>query len=91
MTSDNRNVHDPHPGRLQGRNVVRNILFGLGGVCALLFLADALYHKHPHFSAESWFGFYALFSAGACAGLVIIARFVRAVLIRDEGYYGDDD
>ena len=56
-------------------------------ICALLFLADLGYHKHPHFSAESWFGFYGLYGFVACVLLVLAAKELRKLLMRDEDYY----
>lgn len=71
------------------RNVNR-LVYGLYTVCAGLFLADALYHKHVHFGFEHWFGFYAIFGFGACVGLVLTAKAMRRVLMRGEDYYRDD-
>ena len=56
-------------------------------ICALLFLADLAYHKHPHFAAESWFGFYGIFGLAACVLLVLAAKGMRMLLKRDEDYY----
>lgn len=74
------------------RNVTR-ICWALYAVCALLFLADGFYHKHPHFAVESWFGFYAIYGFVACVGLVLAAKVLRILLKRPEDYYdgGDDD
>lgn len=74
------------------RNVTR-ICWALYAVCALLFLADGFYHKHPHFATESWFGFYAIYGFVACVGLVLAAKVLRILLKRPEDYYdgGDDD
>ena len=69
---------------------VRKIVWALVIVCAGLFVADAFYHKHPYFSAESWFGFYALYGFFMCVGLVLAAKVIRIVLMRDEDYYDKD-
>ena len=68
------------------RNVTRlcRVLYLL---CGLLFLADAFYDKHPHFEAESWFGFYGIFGFVACVGLVLAAKGLRRLLRRPENYY----
>ena len=60
-------------------------------ICALLFLADFAYHKHPHFSAESWFGFYGLYGFVACVILVLVAKEMRRLLGRKEDYYERND
>ena len=72
----------------QPRNVDR-IIYALVGICALLFLADFFYHKHPHFGFEAWFGFYAWYGFIVCVGLVLAAKWMRSVLMRDEDYYDD--
>ena len=69
---------------------VRKIVWALVIVCAGLFVADAFYHKHPYFSVESWFGFYALYGFFMCVGLVLAARVLRVFLMRDEDFYDKD-
>ncbi len=70
----------------QPRNVDRLVL-GLCAICALLFAADVFYVKHPHFAIEGWFGFYAWYGFIACVGLVLAAKQLRRILMRDEDYY----
>ena len=70
----------------QPRNVDK-IIYTLIGGCVLLFLADFLYHKHPHFDFEAWFGFYAWYGFIASVVLVLAAKWMRVVLKRDEDYY----
>ena len=72
------------------RNVWK-IIWVLIIVCAGLFVADAFYTKHPYFSAERWFGFYALYGFLMCVGLVLAAKIMRRFLMRDEDYYEKDD
>ncbi|MFD0852521.1 hypothetical protein ACFQ07_09820 [Actinomadura adrarensis] len=68
------------------RNVDR-IVYGLSALCALLFLADLLYTKHPHFEFEHFFGFHALYGFVGSVTLVLVAKQLRRVLMRDEDYY----
>jgi hypothetical protein len=68
------------------RNVTR-IFWSVWIVCGLLFVADAFYDKHPHFTAEGWFGFYGIFGFVACVGLVLAAKALRVILKRPEDYY----
>lgn len=70
---------------------VRKIVWALVIVCAGLFVADAFYHKHPYFSAERWFGFYALYGFFMCVGLVLAAKVMRIFLMRDEDFYEKED
>lgn len=63
------------------------IIFSLVAVCVVLFFADALYHKHPHFEIENLFGFFGVYGFFVCVALVIIAKSLRAILMRSEDYY----
>ena len=72
----------------ESRNI-RTIFRALIAVCALLFIADAFYHKHIELAAEGWFGFYGIFGFVACVGLVLLAKELRKLLMRDESYYDD--
>jgi hypothetical protein len=63
--------------------------------CAVLFLLDVVFffhHKHlsfehGEFAPEGWFGFYGIYGFVACVLLVLIAKQMRKVLMRDEDYY----
>jgi fucose permease len=70
---------------------VRKIVWALCLVCLGLFVADAFYHKHPYFAAERVFGFYAIYGFVMCVGLVLAAKLLRKILMRDEDYYEKDD
>lgn len=78
------------------RNVTR-IVYGLATLCGLALLADFGYTKNPHFAAEGWHGFYAIYGFVVSVGLVLGAKQLRRLLKRDEDYYeprdrdGDDD
>lgn len=63
------------------------IVWTLVAVCVLLFFADALYHKHPHFEIETLFGFYGVYGFFVCVALVLIAKWLRTLLMRPEDYY----
>lgn len=83
MNDDPRWLDDP-------RNVDR-LVYGLYTLCALAFLADVFYRKHPHFFFEYWFGFYAAFGFVVSVTLVLTAKQLRRVLKRDEDYYERSD
>jgi hypothetical protein len=68
---------------------VDKIYWAVVVVCGALFLADALYHKHPEFGIEGVFGFYGLYGFVACVGLVLAAKGIRRILMRKEDYYED--
>lgn len=70
----------------QPRNVDR-LVYGLVVICMLLTLADFFYHKHTHFAFEGWFGFFAWFGFIGCVALVVLAKEMRRIVMRDEDYY----
>ncbi len=67
------------------------VVKGLYFVCAILFAADFLYHKHVYLGVEEFPGFYALYGFFMCAALVICARGMRLFLKRNENYYAPHD
>lgn len=91
MSEREPNIHDPRKYWLDNPGNVRKIIIALFVVCAGLFLADAFYHKHPHFEAEEWFGFYAIYGFVMCVGLVLAAKLMRVFLMRDEEYYDKNE
>jgi hypothetical protein len=67
---------------------VKKIVYALFAVCALLVGADLLLdHEHSHFPFESRFGFYGWFGFIACVALVLAAKVMRKLLMREEDYY----
>lgn len=82
--TDRKHVFD-HP-----RNI-RRVLWALVTVCVISFAADFIYHRHAVHPWEGLFGFYAIFGFVACAALVLLAKEMRKVLMRNEDYYERDD
>lgn len=70
---------------------VDKIVYSLYILCAGLFLADFLYHKHTYVAIENIPGFYALYGFFMCAALVVCAKVMRIFLKRDEDYYAPYD
>jgi hypothetical protein len=73
---------------------VNKIVYGVYAVCALLGLADFVYHKHTHFDVDELVdvfeklpGFYGFFGLLAFTGLVFSAKALRIILKRREDYY----
>ena len=76
---------------------VRLVLRVLFAICALVFLidiADLILHwlgvvdlRHTERSWEGWPGFYPIYGFVACVALVLIAKALRKILMRDEDYY----
>lgn len=60
-------------------------------LCAGLFAADFLYHKHPYFEVEEVPGFYAIYGLAVGAVFLVVARLLGSVLKRPEDYYAPKD
>ncbi len=67
------------------------LIYGLIGACAVLFLADFFYKKKTYIDLEDVPGFYAIYAVGICLVIVLCARAMRAILMRDEAYYAPKD
>lgn len=49
--------------------------------------ADFFYHKHVDYDFQAWPGFDAIYGFAACVALVLAAKQLRRLLMRDEDYY----
>ena len=78
------------PRWLDDKRNVRKIVWALVIICAGLFAADSFYEKHPYFAAEYVFGFYAIYGFVMCVGLVLSAKWLRTIIMRDEDFYDKD-
>lgn len=59
-------------------------------ICSVvLFVADFFIPRTKHTSAESIPGFYALYGFAGCVVLVLVAKEMRKLVMRDEAYYDD--
>lgn len=56
-------------------------------ICAAAVAVDAAHLRHGRFEWEETFGFYAAYGFVACVLLVVIAKGMRKILMRDEDYY----
>jgi hypothetical protein len=56
-------------------------------ICILLVVADFIVHRHIYVSFEEIPAFYALYGFIACVVLVVIAKGMRLLVMRDEHYY----
>jgi len=66
---------------------VTRIIKTLMLLSGLSVIADFFYHKHANFEFQGWFGFDAFFGFTACVGLVLAAKQLRKLVMRDEDYY----
>lgn len=63
----------------------------LFGSCITLFAMDLVIHRHTVHPWESFTGFYAIYGFLACVILVLLARELRKLVMRDEDYYDIKD
>ena len=72
---------------LDKKENIKKIIYLFYALCALLFAADFVVHRHTYHSWEEIPGFYALFGFIACVLLVLTAKQLRKLVMRDEEYY----
>ena len=72
-------------------STVKWILRIFYALCILLVLVDFIVHRHIETDIEKIPAFYAIYGFVACVLLVVIAKEMRKVLIRDEHYYESSD
>ena len=70
---------------------VQKLLLTLYILCAALLLTDLFYHKHAIIKLEEAFGFFGIYGFVACVILVLVAKEMRRLVGRPEGYYEDND
>jgi len=70
------------------RNVER-LLKGFYVICILLVVADFIIHRHTTMEWEKIPAFYAIYGFIACVVLVVIAKWMRKVIMRKENYYDE--
>lgn len=56
-------------------------------LCALLVLVDFVVHRHIYHDWENIPAFYAIYGFIGCVVLVLIAKAMRKVLMKEEDYY----
>ena len=70
---------------------IKRVLHLLYGSCVLLFLLDFVIHRHVLHSWENLWGFYPVYGFVGCVVLVLIAKWMRTFLMREENYYDEAD
>jgi hypothetical protein len=70
---------------------IRRVLYVLYCCCALLFILDFVIHRHLVHPWERLVGFYAVYGFVGCVVLVLIAKWMRTFLMRDEDYYDREE
>lgn len=80
MTEEKKHIFD-------NPNNVKRIMRLLYVCCALLFALDFVIHRHSTHALEPLWGFYAIYGFVGCVVLVLVAKWMRTFLMRDEDYY----
>ncbi|MCB0057592.1 MAG: hypothetical protein H6876_08270 [Hyphomicrobiaceae bacterium] len=70
------------------QNVAR-VRYALYALCGISILAEVFVHRHVDHPWEALPLFYCLYGFAACVILVLIAKEMRKVLMRDEEYYDE--
>lgn len=70
---------------------IKRVLRGLYVVCAILFILDFVLHRHVAHPWDSLWGFYPIYGFVACVLLVLIAKWMRTILMRPQDYYDEED
>ena len=75
---------------LDSPGTVKKLLRFFYGACALVLLLDFVLTRKVAHDFESLPGFYAVYGFVCCVVLVLIAKWMRKFLMRDEDYYSDE-
>ena len=65
------------------RWLLRSLYIG----CGALLLAEIPLHRHAERGWEGLWGFYAVYGFVGCVVLVLIAKWLRTILMRSDDYY----
>lgn len=80
MSSEKKHIFD-NPAN------IKKVLYTLYACCGLLVVLDFIIHRHVYHSWENLWAFYPIYGFVGCVVLVVIAKWMRLVLMRDEDYY----
>lgn len=59
--------------------------------CAILFILDFVIDRYTYHPLENMWGFYPAYGFVGCVVLVVIAKWMRLFIMRDEDYYDKDE
>lgn len=66
---------------------VERVIFILSVTCAILFILDFIVHRHTYAPGEGLPGFYAIVGFVAFTLIVLGAKLLRRLILRNEQYY----
>lgn len=91
LQQEQHETKDEAPGFFDKPNNVKWILWIFYASCALLVLFDFIVHRHIYVEFEKIPTFYALYGFVACVLLVLAAKVLRRLIMRDEEYYDKNE
>ncbi len=74
---------------VESPSAVNTAIKVLAALCGLLFLLDFVIHRHTYVPGEGMWGFYAFTGFIAFTLIVLGAKTLRTLILRDENYYGE--
>ncbi len=75
---------------LQRPASIRRLWWLFAVILLLTVVAEFLVELHPHFGADGWPGFHAIFGFVSCVAMVLVAKLIGYLLKRREDYYERD-
>lgn len=70
---------------------VQWLMRGFYACCAVLLGLELVVHRHTEHTWEGLIGFYPLYGFIGCVVLVLIAKWMRGLLMRPEDYYASQN
>ncbi|MBC8341489.1 MAG: hypothetical protein H8E63_07515 [Proteobacteria bacterium] len=81
------NPADEKPGWFDKPSNVNKIVWTLVAMCIASVVADFFYQKDAHYDFQAYPGFDAVYGFVSFVFLVLVAKQLRKIVMRDEDYY----
>ncbi len=89
LVKKSKEFQNKDDGFFDSPKVIRWLLRIFYSICIALVAVDFIIHRHTSTDIEKIPAFYAIYGFIVCAILVLAARQLRKLLIREEYYYSD--
>lgn len=70
---------------------VKAVLYLLYISCGVLLMLDFIIHRHTTYHWEKLLGFYCIYGFIGCSAIVMVSKWLRALVEREEDYYTRDE